>query len=149
MSFWRDLLIGNRKVFISFDYDNDKQYKFLLTAITKNPRFSLDFSDNSSREVNSNDIGRIKAALSRKIGESTHTLVLIGQYANSLHKDHKLIGYRNWINYEVAKSKEFGKKIVAVKLNPNFASPEELLRSGVTWVKSFNIDNITAAIDNC
>ncbi len=32
-----------KKVFVSFDYDNDKQYKFLLQAWDANPNFNFVF----------------------------------------------------------------------------------------------------------
>jgi hypothetical protein len=71
------------RVFISFDYTNDKRYRYLLQALAENPRFDIEFDDYTPSEIQSQDIGRIKAVLTRKIRESTHTLVVIGQYANS------------------------------------------------------------------
>ena len=148
MSLSRDILLGNRKVYICYDYDNDRNYRSLLFSLTKNSRFSLSFSDDIFKDFIYSDIGNIKAALAKKIGESTHTLVVVGKDANTLHRDHNIIGHKNWFNYEIAKSKEFGKKIVAVKIDPKFESPEQLLSSKVKWVKSLNIDEIIDAIDN-
>jgi len=137
-----------KSIFISFDWDHDKNYKFLLDAMAKNPRFSVSFDDKSSTEINSDNVGRVKAALSRKIGEATYILVIVGQYANSLHQDHRLIGERNWINYEVQKSKELKKRLVGVKIDKSYTSPERLLNSDASWAMSFTEDAITAAIDS-
>ena len=138
--------MAKKKVFVSFDYENDRRYKFLLEAWDANPDFDFFFSDLSTNEIQSWDIARIKAALTRKINQATHTLVIIGKYANSLHKDRKEIGYRNWLNFEIAKSKENGNKLVGVKLDKENESPEEILNSGASWAMSFTLEAITKAL---
>ena len=64
-----------KKVFVSFDYENDRYYKYLLEAWDANPDFEFVFSDKTPSEIDSNDIGRIKAALTTKINSATHTLI--------------------------------------------------------------------------
>jgi len=136
------------KLFISFDYENDKRYKHLLTALSNNRRFDVEFNDRSSGEIKSENIPTVKAGLTRRINSATHTLVIVGAYANSFHKDWNQIGYRNWINFEVAKSKEARNRLVAVKLDRKYDSPEELLGSNASWAYSFDVDAITRAINN-
>ncbi len=135
------------KVFVSFDYDNDKHYKYLLEAWHNNPRFQFTFEDGTPREINSVNVGRVKAALTAKIREASHTLVIIGRHANQQHAHRDLIGYRNWINYEVAKSIELGKRIVAVKLDRTFESPDALRGANASWVYSFTEQNIISGLD--
>jgi len=125
------------KVFVSFDYDNDKHYKYLLEAWNANSRFTFIFDDGTPREINSSNVGRIKAALTAKIREATHTLVIIGKHANALHPNHRLIGYRNWINYEIAKSISEGNRLAAIKLDRAFTSPEVLSGAKPAWAHSF------------
>ena len=48
--------MAKKKVFVSFDYDNDKHYKFLLEAWDSNPNFDFYFSDLSSAEIKSNSV---------------------------------------------------------------------------------------------
>ena len=134
------------KVFVSFDYENDKKFKFLLQAWSKNHRFSVSFDDVSSGEINSEDIGRVKAALSRKINEADIVLAIIGRYANQIHKDYRLIGDRNWISWEVNKGKELGKKIVAVKVDNSFISPDAVKNCNASWAKSFTEDAVSKAL---
>lgn len=140
--------MAKKRVFVSFDYENDKYYKFLLQAWDANPNFDFSFSDLSSQEINSWSIPVIKQKLSQKINEATYTLVLVGKEANKQHKNHKEIGYKNWINYEVAKSKEHKNKLVAIKLDKLFESPEQLLNSGASWAMSFNQDAILKALND-
>jgi hypothetical protein len=137
--------MAKKKVFVSFDWHKDKHYKFLLQAWDANPDFDFVFSDHSSGEIQSDDIPTVKAALTTKVRAATHTLVIVGVDANKQHADHKAIGYRNWQNFEIAKSKP-DNKLVGVKLNSNNASPEELLGAGASWAMSFTEDNILKAL---
>ncbi|MBI9041946.1 TIR domain-containing protein [Lutibacter sp.] len=139
--------MAKKKVFVSFDYDNDKHYKFLLQAWDANPEFDFYFSDLSSQEINSWNISTVKGSLTRKINEATYTLVIVGKEANKIHKDYLEIGYRNWINFEIAKSKQNGNKIVAVKLDKFYTSPSEILGSGAEWAMSFGKDSIIKALE--
>ena len=139
--------MAKKKVFVSFDYENDRRYKFLLEAWDANPNFKFSFSDLSSQEIQSWDVSRIKAALTRKIKEATYTLVIIGKEANKRHKDYEKIGYKNWLNFEIAKSKENDNKLVAVKIKRGYESPEELLNSGASWAMSFTQEAIIKALN--
>ncbi len=135
-------------VFVSFDYDNDKHYKYLLEAWNNNPKFKFVFDDGTPQEIDSNNVGRIKAALTSKIKDATHTLVIVGKNANDMHRKSSLIGYRNWINFEVAKSVELGKRIAAVKLDRSYTSPDELSGASASWAYSFTEANIIKALED-
>ena len=139
--------MATKKVFVSFDYENDKHYKFLLEAWDANPDFDFLFSDYSSKEIKSDSVAVVKQALSKRINQATYTLVLVGKEANKSHKDSKEIGFTNWLNYEIAKSKEHGNKLVAVKLDRNNESPTELLNSGASWAMSFTQDSIISKLN--
>jgi hypothetical protein len=137
--------MAKKRVCVCFDYENDRNYKNLLAAWDANPDFDFSFADMTPTEIQSKSIAVVKQVLSRKINEATYTLVLVGKYANTRHKDHKEIGYRNWQNYEIAKSKEHKNKLVGVKLDRSYESPEELLGSGASWA-SFTRDSILNAL---
>lgn len=134
------------KIFVSFDFDNDRHYKYTLDMWNGNDNINFDFKDGSTKEIQSWDISRIKAAITRKINESDAILVLIGEYADSKHKDSELIGYRNWQYFEIAKAKEAGKKIIAVKLDKGNNTPTLLYNSGASWAMSFTLESIKKAI---
>ena len=136
-----------KKVFVSFDYDKDRNYKFLLNAWDKNDKFNFSFADHSSQEIDSDEVARVKAALTRKINSADVTLVIVGKDANKKHPDSEEIGYKNWINFEVAKSIDADNSLVAVKIDSNYTSPDELLGSGASWAMSFTEENIINALD--
>lgn len=135
-----------KKIFVSFDYENDRRYKFLLNAWSNNDEFEFEFDDKSSQEINSWNIPTVKGALSRKIQEADYTIVIVGKEANKLHKDYALIGYRNWQNFEIAKSKEYGNKLIGIKLDNSYESPNELLGSNASWAHSYTKEAIMEAV---
>lgn len=139
--------MAKKKVFVSFDYTNDKNYKFLLDAWDTNKNMDFVFNDCSSDEIQSNNIPTVKAGLTRRINTTTYTLVIIGAEANVEHEDHVAIGYKNWINFEIAKSKANGNKLVAIKINKFYESPDEILNSGASWAMSFTQDAIIKALN--
>ena len=137
----------SKKIFVSFDYDKDKNYKYLLNAWDKNGLFDFSFTDHSSDEIDSEEVSRVRAALTRKINSAEITLVIIGKDANKKHPDSEEIGYKNWINFEIAKSIEAGNSLVAVKISSDYTSPEEILGSGASWAMSFTEENIIKALN--
>ena len=140
-------ILAKKNVFVSFDYENDRHYKYLLNAWDANPNFEFLFADATPDEIDSSNVGTVKAALTTKINQAKYTLVIIGKEANRLHKDHKLIGYRNWINFEIHQSKLNKNKLVAVKINKDYESPEELLGAGASWAMSFDQDPVIKALN--
>lgn len=138
--------MAKKKVFISFDYDNDRIYKNLLEAWDANSNFEFKFSDKSSHEINSENVGRVKAALTKKINDATYTLVLIGKSANEKHLDADLIDDINWINWEINKSIKLGKKLVAVKLDSSNESPTAIMGVGAKWAMSYTQESIIKAL---
>lgn len=139
--------MAKKKVFVSFDYENDRHYKYLLDAWDANKNMDFVFDDCSSDEIDSDSISVVKAGLTRRINTTTYTLVIIGKEANKQHKDSYLIGYKNWLNFEIAKSKENGNKLVAVKLDRSYESPDEIKNSNASWAMSFNQDAIIKALN--
>lgn len=139
--------MAKKKVFVSFDYDKDKHYKFLLEAWDANPEFDFYFSDLSANEIKSKSVPVVKQVLSAKINAANYTLVIVGAEANRQHADHKEIGYKNWLNYEIAKSKEHKNKLVGIKIEKAYDSPSELLNSGAKWAMNFTQDAIIKALN--
>lgn len=139
--------MAKKSVFVSFDYENDRHYRFLLSAWDANPQFDFVFADKTPDEIDSNNIGRVKAALSTKIASAHYTLVIVGKEANKYHRHWMLIGCRNWINWEVARSKEYRNKLVAVKIDRSYDPPEELLGAGAAWAMAFTQEAIIRALE--
>jgi len=138
---------AKKKIFISFDYDNDRNYRYLLSALKSNPQSAIDFDDLTPDEIDTSKVDRVKAVLTTKIRNSTHTLVIVGDHANTIHRDSAEIGTRNWQWWETEKSKSEGKGLIAVKIKSTNASPDPLLNANTKWAMSYNVDSILKAIN--
>ena len=139
--------MAKKKVFVSFDYDHDRNYKYLLQAWDANPDFDFVFKDQTPGEINTNNIGRIKAALTLKINDATHTLFIVGAHANQQHKDHRLIGFINWINFEAYQSIQSGNYLEVVKLKESFSAPQEL-KAKYWWIAGFSERNVIEVLND-
>ncbi len=128
-----------KKIFISYDYDNDKQYKNLLKAWDANGTFDFNFDDHSADiSINSTDAAAIKRAISAKINNATYFLCIVGEKTHS----------SSWVKWEIDKAVELNKKIVAVKTKSTNTTPNELLGVGATWAMSFTEDGIVSAVNS-
>jgi len=134
------------KVFVSFDFEKDRHYKYTLNMWNSNPNFEFTFDDRSPSEIQTESVSVVKNVLSRKINEALVVVVIVGVEANKLHKDWREIGYRNWQNYEIAKAKELRKKLIAVQISSQYEYPEELCGVNATRVYSFTQDAIIKAV---
>lgn len=140
--------MDKKKVFVSFDFENDANHRHILDALCQNDDLEILFEDKGVKKINEWDIEPLQINILKKIEEATHSLIIIGKNANTRHKYEKLIGKRNWINYEINKSKLSGNKVVAVKLNTYYTSPPELFRGEeVTWAKDTSVESIVEALN--
>lgn len=139
---------ATRKICISFDWHNDRNYRHLLSAWIANPKVPVTFTDLTPGEIDTDDVGRVKARLTTQIRAATHTLILLGAYANTKHKDSEKIGTHNWIWWEIEQSKTEGNGLIAVKLKASNPTPGPLLGAGATWAMSFTQEAILKAIND-
>ena len=131
--------MAKKKIFISYDYDNDKHYKNLLVAWDANSEFDLSFYDASvDVSVDSNDAAAIKRTISARINNATYFLCIIGKQTNK----------SGWVKWEIEKAVELTKKLVAVKIDSGNTSPDAIQGVGASWAMSFTFDSIKNAIDS-
>ncbi|SRR6266496_810981 len=131
--------MAKKKIFISYDYDNDKHFKNLLLAWDQNKRFDFYMSDLSTDvSINSVKSSVVKSVISRYINESSIFLVIVGKRT-----------YKSqWINWEIKKAIELNKKLVAVKTTRDNTTPDSLYGVGASWAMAFSFSSITNAIEN-
>ena len=138
--------LAKPKVFVSFDFENDRHFKRLLEAWSANKRFNFVFQDMTPQEIQSSSVARVKAVLTTKVQTATHVLVLCGKHVNQRHPDALLIGCTNWIHFECQQAVLYKKKIVAVGLYPGVDVPSNIAQENGTWVNSFNEAEIVKAL---
>ena len=131
--------MAKKKIFISYDYDNDKHYKNLLVAWDANSELDFSFYDASvDVSVDSNDAAAIKRVISSRISNASHSLCIIGS------KTYK----SGWVKWEIEKAVELKKKLVAVKTDSGNTSPDAIQGVGASWAMSSTFDSIKNAIDS-
>lgn len=131
--------MATKRVFVSYDYDNDKHYKNLLVAWDANKDFDFYINDQSvDVSVDSTNATTIKQAISAKLNSSTYFLCIVGSKASN----------SSWVSWEIKKAVELKKKIIAVKTDRSNDAPAGLYGVGASWAQSFTFDAIKSAIDN-
>lgn len=94
---------GKRNVFISFSMDDQREVN-LLRAHAKNENSDIEFNDHSVREpYNSERANYIRDRITERIQRSSVTVVHLTDAALK----------SNWVKWEVQKSRELGKTIIA------------------------------------
>lgn len=130
--------MAKKRVFISYDYDNDKHYKNLLLAWDANKQFDFYLYDQSvDVSVDSTDAAAIKRVISARINLSTYFLCIVGKHTSK----------SGWVAWEIEKAVELKKKIIAVKTDRSNDTPVGLYDVGASWALSFTFDSIKNAID--
>jgi antiphage defense system Thoeris ThsB-like protein len=126
------------KVFIGYDYDNDKAVKDRLLRWDANKEFDFSSYDQSfSVAVDSPGAAAIKRDLAARIGDASHFLYIVGKES-----------YRSgWAAWEIRKAVELKKRLVAAKTDSTNNSPTAMQGVGASWSAVFNFDSIKQAID--
>jgi hypothetical protein len=131
--------MAKKKIFISYDYNNDRHYKNLLLAWDKHRDFDFSINDHSiDVSINSTRAKYIKSVISRAINDATYFLVIVGTRTYQ----------SEWVAWEIEKADSLGKRIIAVKTDRENTSPDELYGIGASWAMSFTYLSIVNAINN-
>jgi len=136
-SWWARM--SDKKVFVSYDYDNDKSYKNLLAAWDANATFDFTWDDHSTPKINSTDASYVKSAIGDKMKKAECLLVIVGK---ETYKS-------DWVDWEIKKAKDLGLSLVGVKIDKSYTSPAALLNCGASWALSFTQDAVVKALDAC
>jgi len=132
--------MAGKKVFVSYDHSEDVHYKRLLQAWDANTSFDFEFdSRGPDVAINSEDAGRIKAALTAKMKDADCLLVIVGAKTST----------SQWVTWEIARAKQNDVKLrlAAVKINRSNITPPGLLGTGTSWANSFALEAIVSALD--
>nr|WP_315393973.1 TIR domain-containing protein [uncultured Duganella sp.] len=131
--------MAKTKVFVSYDHSEDAHYKRLLQAWDANPDFDFEFDSRGPNvAIDSEEAGKVKAALTTMMKSATHLLVLVGAKTDT----------SKWIKWEIdrAKQSDVKLKLAAVKLAKDNVTPSGLMNVGTAWATSFERDRIVDAL---
>jgi hypothetical protein len=127
-----------KQLYLSFDHENDGYCRELLETWSRMPGFAQFWvNDPPALPADSDAAEPVKQALAKRIGAASGFLCVIG--ANS--------STNRWMEWEIRKADELGKRIIAVRVNRDVAVPELLSDVGATCAMSFTFEGIRRAID--
>lgn len=132
--------MAGKKVFVSYDHSEDVHYKRLLQAWDANTSFDFEFdSRGPDVPIDSEDAGRIKAALTAKMKEADYLLVIVGKKTHT----------SKWVTWEIDRAKQSDVKLrlAAVKIDRDYTTPSGLIGVGTSWAYSFTLENIVNALN--
>lgn len=132
--------MAGKKVFVSYDHSEDAHYKRLLQAWDANTSFDFEFdSRGPDVPIDSEDAGRIKAALTAKMKEGDYLLVIVGKKTYT----------SKWVTWEIDRAKQSDVKLrlTAVKIDRDNITPSGLIGVGTSWAYSFTLESIVNALD--
>lgn len=105
---------GKRNVFISFATEDMDEVN-LLRAHSKNEKSDIEFNDHSVREpYDSERAEYIKRKIEERIARSSTTVIFLS----------KNTAQSQWVKWEVEKSLELGKKVIAVHSGDKFSGQQ-------------------------
>jgi hypothetical protein len=129
----------SKQVYLSFDHENDGYYKDVLVTWSKMPGFAQLWVDDQppTVPVDSPEAEPFKQTLARRIGAASGLLCVVGAESST----------NGWMEWEIKKADELGKRIIAVRINRDCAVPELLSDLGATCAMSFTYEGIRRAIE--
>ncbi|WP_192804583.1 TIR domain-containing protein [Rhodococcus erythropolis] len=129
-----------RRVFISYQHADQMKARG-LNLMTYNKNVNIDFTGRHLLDpVKSHDPNYISRKIKEKITGSSATIVLIGK--NTADSD--------WIDKEIQWSKDQGKGIIGIRIDPKAPVPESLTEYGaeiLNWYEPADVNQFDDAIE--
>ena len=128
-----------KQVYLCYDATNDGYYKDVLVMWSRIPGFAQFSINDEPYPVEAGSAGAedLKQAVAAKIEATSGLLCVIGAKCCS----------SGWMEWEVRKADELGKRIIAVRINRDCAVPELLSDVGATCAMSFTFEGIRRALE--
>ena len=130
---------NSKQVYLSFDHEHDGYYKDVLVNWSKMPGFAQLWVDEHppTMPVDSPSAEPYKEELARRIGAASGLLCVFGEQSST----------NGWMDWEIKRADQLGKRIIVVRINRDVAVPESLSDMGATCAMSFTFEGIRRAIE--
>jgi hypothetical protein len=129
----------SKQVYLSYDREHDGYYRDVLETWSKMPGFAQLWINDQPPAVpaESPEAEPYKDALARRIGAASGLLCVVGAESST----------NAWMEWEIKKADQLGKRIIAVRINRDVTVPELLSDMGATCAMSFTFEGIRRAIE--
>ncbi len=131
-------------VFVCYDFDHDHGYDFFFRDLQRLGKGRIRFLVPPPRGFP--DPNTALRNLAADIRQTTMTLVIVGNHANSFHQDRLLIGERNWQWWMIKQARMAGHPFAGVRIEPENEIPRPLRNLMVTWATALRPDTVIAAV---
>lgn len=129
-----------RRIFISYQH-HDHLRAHGLNLMTYNKNVNVDFTGRHLLQpVNSTNADYISRKIRDKIKGSSATIVLVGKHTSK----------SDWVEKEITWSKEAGKGIIGIRIDPGAEIPQSLIDNGaeiLDWLEPDDVNQFDAAIE--
>ena len=106
-------LKNKKRIFISYDYDTDREFIAGIQGIAANPNIDFDFYNESvTKQIQSHNEAYVKSKLRDKIQRSSTLLCIVGRNTHS----------SQWVRWEVSTALALGKKVIFMRRKGNLNS---------------------------
>ena len=128
----------SRRVFISYEYDQDQEFVNGIRGMLANPNIDIDFYNESVIvPINSSNAGYIKQVIKQKIERASVILCIVGEDTHS----------SGWVDWEVKTAIDLGKEVVFMRRKLNlFSSMKQSLLGYSKITGIFSYSNFTSAL---
>jgi hypothetical protein len=130
---------ATKQIYLSYDHENDGYYKDVLVTWSKMPGFAhfrvIDRPPGVPED--SYEAESIKQTLAKSIGAASGLLCVVGEKCAA----------NRWMEWEVKKADELGKRTIAVRANRKCEVPEMLSDIGATCALTFTFEGIRRAME--
>ena len=125
----------SRRVFISYEYDQDQEFVNGIRGMLANPNIDIDFYNESVIvPINSFNAGYIKQKIKEKISRVSLVLCIVGQDTHS----------SEWVAWEVKTAIALGKQVIFMRRKDNYTSRmpasvlsnREIYNWNLEWLKT-------------
>lgn len=128
-----------KALFVSYDYENDGDYKDILMTWSKSPDFPrLTVNDQPvTTPAESEEATPLKRLIQGKIKAATGFLCVVGMNTSA----------NGWVEWEIRTAIDLDKRMIVARIDRDCVAPEVLSDVGATCALSFTVEGIKRAID--
>ena len=128
-----------KMLFVSYDYENDGDYKDILMTWSKSPDFPrLTVNDQPvTTSAESEEATPLKRLIQGKIKAATGFLCVVGMNTSA----------NGWVEWEIRTAIDLDKRMIVARIDRDCVAPEVLSDVGATCALSFTVEGIKRAID--
>lgn len=132
-------------VFICYDFDHDHTDDFFIRDLGRLGNGRFRFVAARPPRPGGGPLAAM-GQLAANIKQAAVGLVVVGNHANSFHRDRLLLGERNWQWWMIRRIVDAGLPLAGVRIEPRYEEPRILRNHPVAWAGALDPRAVLAAV---